>query len=81
MAVGAMPVTIKERSAFLRVPGDHVANFVRKTIRYIRCARVQESGNVRDLLRSERRKGWHTSIWPPLPNNRADHVSFIVMRH
>ena len=81
MTTRTMPVTVKERSATLRVPGDHIADLVRKAIRNVGCARMQERRNIGDLLRCKGRESGHASIQPPVPNHRTDHVTLVVVQH
>src|SRR5712672_3599596 len=81
MTACAMPVTVEERSAFLRVTRDQIADLVGKAIGDISRARMQKGRDIGDLLRGKRRKRRHPPLRPPVSDNGADHITLVVVEH
>src|SRR5712675_512110 len=77
----AMPVTVEERSALLRVTRDQIADLVGKAIADVSRSRMQKGRNIGDLLGGKRRERRHPSLRPPVSDNGADHITLVVMEH
>src|SRR5712672_1703063 len=77
----AMPVTVEERRALMRVTRDQIADLVGKAIGDISRSRMQKARNIGDLLGGKRREGRHPPLRPAVSDNGADYITLVVMEH
>src|ERR1700730_18974756 len=76
----AMPVTIEESRAFLRVPGNQIADLVSEPVRNVSRSRMQKNRDIRNLLRRQR-ESRHPAIQPTILDNRTNRITLVVVQH